>query len=237
MSKILLTPSAVGIRPLQGTRSGRVAVALLLLSSLITAVGLPRTASATTSPTLLEQCISAALVRPKVMHPLHMTRAGIWPHTGFRGEQVVGGRLTYQKMPEDCAARYARVSTGRLQMVRRGRWVSICGNCVGWSDQGGGTMRLLFAPPHPDASANAPAYNSCSPHGTFHKVRIWVVNMLKRPATGTTEAVSEKWSFPVTVRGNCADAALSTKRVHALQHELYGLRSSLMSLSIQSPEL
>lgn len=171
------------------------------------------------SPMLFQECVSVARTSPKVRHPLRMTSAGVWPNTGFRGEQIVRGVFEYSGMPKECAARYARTSSGNLQIARRGRWVNICKGCISWGDMGG-AVKMLFAPPHPDAPANAPAYNTCA-GGKFHKVRIVVKNRLKRWATGDTEFSSKNWRFPVSVYGNCARAAISARRVHKLQDDVY----------------
>lgn len=170
-------------------------------------------------PALLQECASVARTRPQIRHPLRMTNAGVWPNTGFRREQIVRGVFEYNGMPNECAARYARTSSGNLQIARRGRWVNICKGCVSWGDMGG-AVKMLFVPPHPDAPANAPAYNTCA-GGKFHKVRIVMKNRLRRWATGDTKFSSKNWRFPVSVYGNCARAAISARRVHKLQDDVY----------------
>lgn len=197
------------------------AFAAVLVVVVALLAGWSQGADATNGDPLLQRCASMALQQPEIVHPLQENRAGIWPHTGFPGQQIVSGGIHYPELPEECSERYARVSTGRLQMIRHGRWVSICGNCVGWIGSRGGAGRLFYAPPHPDIPASAFVYNTCRKDGTFHRVSVWIVNQLNRPATGSVEARSKKWRFPVAVRGNCAHAALSQTRVRKLQAELF----------------
>lgn len=207
-----------------GRLGGRgTAAALLSILVLACAAGLPRASGASGEsgdPALLQRCLSAALLRPKVVRPPRMIRAGIWPNTGFRYEQAVVGALGYGAMPEECAGRYARISGGDVQMLRKGRWVTTRRSAAGWAGGEGGTARVITGGGHPDDPRSAFIYNACM-HGRFHKVRLRVVTSLTRPALGTTEGRRE-WRLPVPVHGSCSRAAVSAKRVRKLQHELFG---------------
>ena len=177
-------------------------------------------------PGLLQTCMAVALERPQRKDPLRMIRAGIWPHTGFRGEQAVVGSFVYDDMPEACVARYARSSEADIQMLKKGRWATTQRYVTGAGDRGG-TSRILTGGGHPDIPARIPEYNTCDEGHHFHKVRIRVTSRLTRPALRRTEG-SHRWVYPATVEGSCRASALSGKRVHRLQHELFGTPLSLI---------
>jgi hypothetical protein len=177
-------------------------------------------------PGLLQTCTSTALERPQRKDPLRMIRAGIWPNTGFRREQAVVGSFIYDDMPEACAARYARSSEADVQILKKGRWVTTQRFVAGAGNRGG-TSRILTGGGHPDIPARIPEYNTCEQGHRFHKVRIRITSHLTRPALQKSEG-GHSWTYPVAVEGSCKAAALSGKRVHKLQHELFGTPLSLI---------
>lgn len=171
---------------------------------------------------LLRECSAAALQRPAIKDRLYERKAGLWPRMGFPGEQTIGGALSVNGVPESCETRYARVLKGNVQMLRSGKWRTICLGCGSWQGAQAGIVRFKYAPPHPDAPANAPVYNSCGSKGRFHPVRLWMIAMLTRPATQSVEA-SKEWVYPIAVRGSCRQAAISAKRVRAFWKRNYGI--------------
>lgn len=171
-------------------------------------------------PALLQTCMATVLERPRRKDPLRMVRAGIWPNTGFRREQAVVGSFIYDEMPKACAARYGRSSHADVQMLKRGRWVTTQSFVAGAGNRGG-TSRINTVGGHPDIPARIPEYNTCDEGHRFHKVRIRIISRLTRPALQEDKG-GHRWFYPVAVEGSCRAAALSAKRVHKLQHELFG---------------
>jgi hypothetical protein len=194
------------------------AVALLSFVGWTSVAGHPQAGNAASSPGLLQQCLSAALVRPKIAHPLRMIHAGIWPNTGFRFQQAVVGAFAYGAMPAECAARYTRVALGNVQMLKKGRWVTTCRPCGGGTNEQQATIaKVSTYGGHPNDPNSKYVYNTCS-RRKFHKVSIRMVIRLTRPALGTSEG-ARAWRFRTVVHGNCADAALSAKRNEKIQDE------------------
>lgn len=171
-------------------------------------------------PGLLQTCIAAALEPPLPSDPLRMVHAGIWPHTGFHYEQEVHGSFSYPAMPEACAARYARTSHADVQMLKKGRWVTIWGWAASADDYGGKSQVDAFHGGHQDIPARTFEYNNCEGHH-FHKVRIRVTTKLTRPALLAVQG-ARHWNYPAAVEGSCSAAAVSGRRVQVLQHELFG---------------
>lgn len=176
-------------------------------------------------PGLLQTCMATVRERPRRKAHLRMVRAGIWPNTGFRGEQAVVGSFVYDEMPGACAARYARSSSADVQMLKGGRWVTTQRSVAGAGNRGGAS-RILTGGGHPNIPARIPEYNTCEEGHGFHKVRIRITSRLTRPALRKSEG-GHTWTYPVAVEGSCKAAALSGKRVHKLQHELFGTPLSL----------
>lgn len=169
----------------------------------------------TPHPALLQEC-AAAMRRgaPRVVRPLQMFHAGIWPltiHHGFRGQQTTTGAVDIPSMPAACAAEYSRHSAQTLQRRYKGRWITAC-RC---------TLDETTAE-HPDQPAKWPLYDTCTAGGKFDKMRVGISSKLVREALGRIETATKNWYFPLAVHGNCAVAARSARRVHQLQHKWFG---------------
>ncbi len=111
-------------------------------------------------------------------------------------------------------------------MLKKGRWVTTQSGVTGAGNRGG-VSRILTGGGHPDIPARIPEYNTCENGHGFHKVRIRIVSHLTRPTLHKDKG-GHTWFYPVAVEGSCRAAALSDKRVHKLQHELFGTPLSLI---------
>jgi hypothetical protein len=161
-----------------------------------------------------EQSCDTALAEPAIVHPLHMSQAGIRPYTGWRHPQAAVGSLGY---PGVSCVNDMRAASGRIQSLRDGHWGPIWGQSVGsWAGSEGGVSRIIVQPGHADPGYGY-LFNDCIPGKGFHPVRIVLELMLKNRETKAVTG-EKQYILNVPVNGNCK-AALRSKQIAQKQME------------------
>lgn len=173
------------------------------------------------APDLQQECADATLIRPEIIRPLVMRRAGIRIFTpGVKHSQVVNGVYGIHTLPDgstsalDCTSEYDLYQERRLQMQvphHRERWSSLektNGVIQNPLNQPISRGQYFWSPNHawPDR-----LFNQCTDGKGWLKVRQKLTLGLRDKESKQMEE-QKTFTLPVKVIGNCA-AARRSKRL------------------------
>ena len=169
----------------------------------------------------LEQaCVEAGLARPAVLHRIEMHHAGLRPGTPHHWHsQGTSGTLLFPALPEGCAPSVVRTAAAQVQLLRQGAWINVGGKHGNMESPGNGeaATKVFAGPTHawPDY-----VFNECV-GGQWLKARaiVWT-----RAKDSNTKALlgSQRYVWPVRVRGSCRLARISKEVTAGYQEEWGG---------------
>lgn len=170
-----------------------------------------------------DECISAGLAEPAILHPVEMRHAGVRPLTPHHfHSQGVQGSFLFSALPEGCVPGFVRTAGAQIQMQKRDDrsvWLNVGAHNGNMEQPGNGerNVELGFGPIHAWPSY---LFNECVGAQGWLKVQVVITTKVK---DGTTQKVvgESRYVLPAKVHGSCKLARLS-KRETANYKEEWG---------------